>query len=61
MSQRPEEVKLNREEGEQLIERPETNQVTAADRAVLVKLIRLYFWLVFALQETKISLKRMFP
>ncbi len=59
MSQRPDEVKLSREEGEQLIERLETDQVTAADRAVLVKLIRLYFWLVFALQETKISLKRL--
>jgi NTP pyrophosphatase (non-canonical NTP hydrolase) len=59
MSQRPEEMKLSREEGEQLIERLETDRVTAADRAVLVKLIRLYFWLSFALQETKISLKRL--
>jgi NTP pyrophosphatase (non-canonical NTP hydrolase) len=33
--------------------------VTALDREVLVKLIRVYFWLMFALQETKISLKRL--
>ena len=59
MSQRPEEVKLTREEGEELIERLETDRVTASDRDLLVKLIRLYFWLSFALQETKISLKRL--
>ena len=59
MSRRPEEVKLNREEGEALIERLEMDRVTAADRTVLVKLVRLYFWLSVALQETKISLKRL--
>lgn len=58
-SRRPEEVKLSREEGEELIERLEMNRVSASDREVLVKLIRLYFWLTFALQETKISLKRL--
>ena len=59
MSERPEEVKLNREQGEALIERLEADRVTASDRAMLVKLVRLYFWLSFALQETKISLKRL--
>jgi len=59
MSERPEEVKLNREEGEALIERLEADRVTGSDRAVLVKLVRVYFWLSFALQETKISLKRL--
>ncbi len=56
---RPEEVKLNREEGEALIERVQTDRLTADDRHVLVKLIRVYFWLSFALSETKISLKRL--
>ena len=56
---RPEEVKLKREEGEALIERLQGDRLTADDRDVLVKLVRVYFWLTFALSETKISLKRL--
>lgn len=55
----PEEVRLNREEGEALIERLERNALTSEDRRVLVQLIRLYFWLLFALQEARFSLKRL--
>lgn len=56
---RPEEVKLSQDEGEALIERVSGNRLTESDQQVLVKLIRLYFWLTFALQETKISLGRL--
>ena len=55
----PEEVKLSQEEGEALIERVQVNRLTESDQRVLVKLIRLYFWLTFALRETKISLGRL--
>jgi hypothetical protein len=55
----PEEVRLNREEGEALIERLERNALTSEDRRVLVQLIRVYFWLLFALQEARFSLKRL--
>jgi hypothetical protein len=56
---RPEEVKLSQEEGEALIERVKANRLSEADQRVLVKLIQLYFWLTFALRETKISLGRL--
>ena len=57
--QQPDEVRLNREEGEALIERLEDDALTSEDRRVLVQLIRLYFWLLFALQEARFSLKRL--
>ena len=56
---RPEEVKLNREQGDELINRLEQDQLSADDRHVLAKLVQLYFWLTFALSETKISLHRL--
>jgi transposase len=55
----PEEVKLSREGGEALIERIKTSNLASDDQGLLVKLIRVYFWLTLALQETKISLKRL--
>jgi hypothetical protein len=55
----PGEVRLNQEEGEALIERLERDALTSEDRRVLVQLIRLYFWLLFALQEARFSLKRL--
>jgi hypothetical protein len=55
----PDEVRLHRAEGEALIERLERNALTSEDRRVLVQLIRLYFWLLFALQEARFSLKRL--
>src|SRR2546427_12561092 len=57
--QRPEEVTLSREEGEALTTRLERDAVTAADRGVLVKVLTFYFWLLFALREAKLSLKRL--
>jgi len=55
----PEDVRLSREEGEALIERIERNALSAEDRRVLVKILTLYFWLLFALREAKLSLKRL--
>jgi hypothetical protein len=56
---RPEEVTLSREEGEALIERLHRDALTAEDRRVLVKVLTFYFWLLFALREAKLSLKRL--
>jgi hypothetical protein len=55
---RPDDLNLSREEGEALIERLDTQTITAADYQVLAQVVRLYFWLLFALQETKLSLHR---
>lgn len=56
---RPDEVKLSREDGEALMARIRASALSGDDQRVLVKLIELYFWLTVALQETKISLKRL--
>jgi hypothetical protein len=55
----PEDVQLSRAEGEALIERLERNTLSAADRQLLVKVLTFYFWLLFALREAKLSLKRL--
>ncbi len=57
--QRPEEVELGREEGEALLARLAANTLTAEDRQVLGKVLTFYFWLLFALREAKLSLKRL--
>jgi transposase len=56
---RPEEVQLSREEGEALLARLEANTLTPEDRQVLGKVLTFYFWLLFALREAKLSLKRL--
>ncbi len=56
---RPEEVTLSREEGEALITCLEADALTAEDRRVLVKVLTFYFWLLFALREARLSLKRL--
>src|SRR4029450_8902826 len=55
----PEDVHLSREEGEALIERIERNALSAEDRQVLGKGLTVYFWLLFAGGEAKLSLKRL--
>src|SRR6187431_295257 len=55
----PEDVQLSREEGEALLARLEANTLTADDRRVLGKVLTAYFWLLFALREAKLSLKRL--
>jgi transposase len=56
---RPEDVTLSCEDGEALLARLEANTLTAEDRQVLGKVLTFYFWLVFALREAKLSLKRL--
>jgi len=56
---RPEEVILRRDEGKGLRARLEREAVTAEDRRVLAKVLTGYFWLLFALREAKLSLKRL--
>ena len=56
---RPEDVTLSREEGEALLARLEANTLTAEDRRVRGKVLTFYFWLLFALREAKLSLKRL--
>ena len=56
---RPQEVQLSREDGEALMKRLEGNALTAEDRHVLGQVLRWYFWLLFTLQEAKLSLKRL--
>jgi transposase len=55
----PEEVKLSHEDGEALIERVKASNLASDDQGLVVKLIEVYFWLTLALQETKLSLKRL--
>lgn len=59
MMKRPADVTLSREEGEALIERLERDALSVEDRRVLVKVLTFYFWLLFALREAKLSLKRL--
>jgi transposase len=56
---RPEEVHLSREDGEALRKRLAGDALTAADRQVLGQVLQWYFWLVCALQEATLSLKRL--
>lgn len=55
----PQELNLSPEQGEALIERLEHDRCTPEDRQLLAQVLRLYFWLLFALQESKLSLKRL--
>ena len=55
----PDEVKLSREDGEALRQRLARNALTADDRRVLDHVLQWYFWLLFALQEARFSLKRL--
>jgi len=55
----PEEVQLRREAGEALRQRLAGDALTADDRRVLDQVLQWYFWLAFALQEAKMSLRRL--
>lgn len=55
----PQELNLSPEQGEALIERLEHDRCTPEDRQLLAQVLRLYFWLLLALQESKLSLKRL--
>jgi len=57
--QRPEDVTLSREDGEALLARLDANALTDDDRRILGKVLTFYFWLLFALREAKLSLRRL--
>jgi transposase len=57
--ERADEVNLSRQDGEALIERLQRDALTASDQRVLEQVLRWYFWLLFALQEARFSLKRL--
>src|ERR671927_501247 len=57
--ERPDEVHLSRQDGEALLKRLQADALTAQDRRVLAQVLQWYFWLVFALQEARFSLKRL--
>jgi rubredoxin len=57
--QRPEEVTLSPAEGAALMTRLEQDTWTREDRQVLVQILRMYFWLLFAVQEATFSLTRL--
>jgi transposase len=56
---RPADVILSREDGEALLARLDANALTEEDRRVLGKVVTFYFWLLFALREAKLSLRRL--
>src|SRR4029453_14426035 len=56
---RPEEATWGREQGEALMGGLDRVALSAEDRRVLVKVLTFYFWLLFALREAKLSLKRL--
>jgi rubredoxin len=57
--EQPDEVNLSRQDGEALNTRLQGDALTAQDRRVLAQVLRWYFWLLFALQEARFSLKRL--
>jgi transposase len=54
-----ENVTLSAEEGEALIARVHRSNLAQADAGVVEHIIRMYFWVAFALQEAKLSVKRL--
>jgi hypothetical protein len=57
--ERPEDIHLSRQDGEVLIKRLHGDALTTQDRHVLAQVLRWYFWLLFALQEARVSRKRL--
>jgi len=54
-----ENVRLSAAEGEALIVRVHQSNLSADDAGVVERVIRMYFWVAFALQEAKLSVKRL--
>jgi len=52
-------ITLSSEEGEGLIAQVHQSNLPAAVAERVVQIIRMYFWVVFALQEAKLSVKRL--
>jgi hypothetical protein len=56
---RPESFTLSTEEGEAVMARLSIYAPSRSDCVILMQVMRWYFWLVFALQETQITVKRL--
>jgi transposase len=56
---RPEPMTLSAEEGEAIIARLSVYAPTRSDCEILIPVVRLYCWLMFALQEAKLRLRRL--
>jgi transposase len=56
---RPEPITLSAEEGEAIMARLAVYAPSRRDCEILIQVMRLYCWLVFALQEAKLSVKRL--
>ncbi len=56
---RPETITLSAEEGEAIIARLSAYTPSHSDCEILIPVMRLYFWLMFSLQEAKLSVKRL--
>jgi len=59
MTNPPDTISLSAEEGEALIARVRQSSLSQEDAGVVEQVIRMYFWVVFCLQEAKLSLKRL--
>jgi len=59
MQKSPPSLTLSAEAGEALIARVHQSGLSTEDAGVVEQVIRLYCWMVFALQEAKLSLKRL--
>ena len=59
MKKPAENVTLSAEEGEALIARVHLSNLAQADAGVVEQIIRMYFWVACALQEAKLSVKRL--
>jgi transposase len=55
----PESVSLSAEQVEALIDHVNASNLAASERTVLVQLVRSHVWVMWALQEGKLSLKRL--
>jgi hypothetical protein len=59
MKKPSESITLSAQEGEALIARVHQSGLSSEDAGVVEQVIRMYFWVVFALQEAKLSVKRL--
>ena len=59
MQKSPPSITLSAEAGEALIARVHQSGLSAEDAGVVEQVIRLYCWVIFALQEAKLRLKRL--
>ena len=59
MTKPPSQITLSAEAAEALIARVHQSGLSAEDSGVVEQVVRMYFWVVFALQEAQLSLKRL--